>query len=61
MPTYVYKCPNCELTFDCFHSMKDDPHILCEKCGTICNKQITGGNGIIFKGEGFYETDYKNK
>jgi putative FmdB family regulatory protein len=60
MPTYDYKCDTCESTFEHFQSMKDEPlsECLCEKKGNV-KRLISNGTGIIFKGTGFYVTDYK--
>lgn len=61
MPTYEYECDKCKKHFDLFQSMKADPVKKCPKCGGKVHRLIGGGSGIIFKGSGFYETDYKNK
>ena len=61
MPTYEYECDKCNKRFDLFQSMKDDPIKKCPKCGGKVHRLIGGGSGIIFKGTGFYETDYKKK
>jgi putative FmdB family regulatory protein len=60
MPTYDYKCKDCDKVFEHFQSMKEDPltHCLCEKKGAV-TRMISSGSGIIFKGSGFYVTDYK--
>lgn len=61
MPTYTYACQKCEHQMDVFHSMNDTPKVKCEACGSTRTKKLIGtGAGIIFKGSGFYETDYKN-
>ena len=60
MPTYDYECEKCG-RFELFQSMKDDPIKECPKCKGIVHRLIGGGSGIIFKGTGFYETDYKKK
>ena len=60
MPTYEYICQKCGKTFEMFQSMKDAPLKICAcgKKGRI--KRLVGrGAGIIFKGSGFYETDYR--
>ena len=60
MPTYEYLCQKCGQTFEVFQSMKDAPLKVCTcgKRGKV--KRLLGrGAGIIFKGSGFYETDYK--
>jgi len=62
MPTYEYKCNNCGYTFDILQSIKAEPLKTCSKCGKeTLQKLISGGTGLIFKGSGFYLTDYKNK
>ena len=62
MPTYDYKCQACGHDWELFQSMKD-PHVKsCPKCKKRKAKRLLGlGAGIIFKGTGFYETDYKKK
>jgi len=60
MPTYEYLCLKCDKKFEVFQSMKDSPlkTCTCGKNGKV--KRLLGtGAGIIFKGSGFYETDYK--
>ena len=57
MPTYGYVCKSCNYTFDVVQSMRDDPLKVCPKCGKEIRRIINGGNGIIFKGKGFYITD----
>lgn len=61
MPTYEYECTVCGHVFDVFHSMTAKPRIKCTECGGRSKKKIGAGAGIIFKGSGFYETDYKRK
>ena len=60
MPTYDYECSKCGHVFEKFHSMSATPAVVCEKCGADSKKKIGGGNGIIFKGSGFYVNDYKS-
>lgn len=60
MPTYDYKCNVCNYTFEYFQSMKDAPLTECPKCGGQLKRLIGAGAGPIFKGTGFYQTDYKN-
>ena len=57
MPTYEYECKSCKHNFDVFQSIKDDPLKVCPKCGKELRRIINGGNGVIFKGGGFYVTD----
>ncbi len=60
MPTYEYVCPPCGHEFEKFQSMKDEPVKVCPACRTRQVKRKIGmGAGLIFKGSGFYETDYK--
>jgi putative FmdB family regulatory protein len=60
MPTYEYCCPACG-TFDVFQSMKDNPLKVCPTCRSRkIKRQISSGAGIIFKGSGFYQTDYRS-
>ena len=61
MPTYEYECTVCGHVFDVFHNMTAKPRIKCLECGGRTKKLIGAGAGIIFKGSGFYETDYKRK
>jgi len=63
MPTYEYKCKKCDRIFDHFQSMKDEPLKTCQfdDCDGEVERLISAGAGIIFKGSGFYETDYKKK
>lgn len=60
MPTYEYKCLNCSHRFEIFQSMKDDPLKTCPVCKGEIIRLIGAGAGPIFKGSGFYQTDYKN-
>ena len=60
MPTYEYACPKCGHTFELFQSMRDAPITQCPKCKKKGVKRLVGGGaGLIFKGSGFYITDYK--
>ena len=61
MPTYEYECKGCSHTFEVFQSMSAAPLTSCPQCGKEVRRLINGGNGIIFKGSGFYVTDTKNK
>ena len=60
MPTYEYKCNKCEEAFEYFQKISDSPLRECPVCGGELKRIISGGAGIIFKGKGFYTTDYKN-
>ncbi len=61
MPTYTYRCKKCRNQFEYFQSIIDKPLEVCPSCGGKLERVITGGSGLIFKGSGFYITDYKNK
>jgi putative FmdB family regulatory protein len=62
MPTYQYECENCEYSFEQSQSMTEKRLSKCPKCGKNKLARLIGsGSGIIFKGSGFYETDYKQK
>ena len=62
MPTYEYRCKNCESEHDIFQSITENPKRKCPKCGRMkLERLISSGGGVIFKGSGFYETDYKRK
>lgn len=61
MPTYTYRCKNCGKSQDEFHSMSAKPRVKCNVCGAACKRMIGTGSGVIFKGSGFYETDYKTR
>ena len=57
MPTYEYRCPEGH-EFERFQKMTDSARIRCPRCGRIAVRKISGGAGLIFKGSGFYITDY---
>ena len=62
MPTYDYICNNCEKMVEYFQSMSDAPKKECPECKkNSLRRVISGGTGLIFKGSGYYLTDYKNK
>ena len=62
MPTYQYECAACQHEFEAFQSITDDKLKKCPKCGKNKLQRLIGtGAGVIFKGTGFYETDYKRK
>ncbi|MFA5165529.1 MAG: FmdB family zinc ribbon protein [Candidatus Omnitrophota bacterium] len=61
MPHYDYECQKCKHVFEVFQSMTDKHLTKCPKCKGPVRRLIGGGSGIIFKGSGFYETDYKKK
>ena len=61
MPTYAYRCPKCEHTFEEFHGIKDTKPRKCPECGARAVRVPSGGAGLLFKGSGFYITDYRSK
>lgn len=62
MPTYDYQCSACGHEWELFQSMNDSPVKSCPKCPKRKARRLLGtGAGLIFKGSGFYETDYKQK
>ena len=61
MPTYEYECPDCDHTFELFQSMSAKPVKACPECNKRKVRRLIGaGAGLIFKGSGFYETDYRS-
>ncbi|MCM8776088.1 MAG: zinc ribbon domain-containing protein [Candidatus Omnitrophica bacterium] len=61
MPTYEYLCDSCGHRFEKFQMMQDKPIRKCPKCGKLkANRLISPGAGILFKGSGFYQTDYRS-
>ena len=62
MPTYDYICENCGYEFEQFQVITAKPIRKCPRCSNISLKRLIGsGSGVIFKGEGFYETDYRSE
>jgi putative FmdB family regulatory protein len=61
MPTYDYKCSDCNYTFEYFQPMSSVTLTECPKCKGTLKRIIGTGAGPIFKGSGFYQTDYKDK
>lgn len=59
MPTYEYECTSCGHNFEHSQSMTAKPLETCPKCGKKVKRLISSGSGIIFKGSGFYATDYR--
>jgi putative FmdB family regulatory protein len=57
MPTYEYECPSGH-AFEKFQKMTDKPRAKCPVCGKPATRKISGGAGLVFKGSGFYITDY---
>ena len=61
MPTYDYQCKKCGHAFEVFQSMTEKPLKICPECKGPVKRLIGSGAGLIFKGSGFYITDYKKK
>ena len=59
MPTYEYECRKCGHRFEKFQSITAEPVKTCPQCRGKVARLLSGGAGIIFKGSGFYQTDYK--
>lgn len=59
MPTYTYRCKACSHQFEEWQKMSDDPLVQCPSCKQNTLVRLIGGAGLIFKGSGFYLTDYK--
>lgn len=60
MPTYEYRCRDCGCAFEVFQRMSDRPAAPCPECGHGAERLISGGAGVLFKGDGFYITDYRS-
>jgi putative FmdB family regulatory protein len=60
MPTYEYECEACGHAFERFQSMRDEPIRTCPECGGAVRRLISSGGGLVFKGPGFYATDYRS-
>ena len=61
MPTYDYDCEACGAKLEIFQSMSESPKRKCPECGKLkLKRRIGSGAGILFKGSGFYETDYRS-
>lgn len=59
MPTYEYECVKCGHRFELFQTMSEKPRKRCPKCRGKVRRLVGTGAGIIFKGSGFYATDYR--
>jgi len=59
MPNYDFECLSCHHKFEMFQNMSDKVLTKCPKCGKKVKRLIGAGGGLIFKGSGFYATDYK--
>lgn len=60
MPTYEYRCPACGRDFERFQRMSDPPGAPCPASGKAAERLISAGGGLLFKGQGFYITDYRS-
>lgn len=60
MPTYEYRCTSCGHEFEVFQKMTDPPKKRCPECRSKVEKKLSAGAGLIFKGSGFYITDYRS-
>lgn len=60
MPTYDYICSNCSYKFEEYQRINDPLLEVCPNCAGKIQRKIGGGGGLLFKGTGFYITDYKN-
>lgn len=62
MPTYDYQCAACDHEFECFQSISSPVKRKCPACGQLKLKRLIGpGAAIVFKGSGFYQTDYRSE
>ncbi len=61
MPTYEYRCRECGRDFEVFQRMSDEPVAPCPNCGRGARRLISGGAGLLFKGDGFYITDHRSE
>ena len=60
MPTYEYECNSCGNRFERSQSIKAKPHAICTSCGRSARRLISAGAGLLFRGGGFYSTDYRS-
>jgi putative FmdB family regulatory protein len=60
MPTYEYRCAACGHHFERFQKMSEEAGADCPECGAVAERKMSGGAGLLFKGSGFYITDYRN-
>ncbi len=62
MPTYDYQCDACDYTFELYQGINDAKKRKCPKCGKLKLRRLLGtGAAIVFKGSGFYQTDYRSE
>lgn len=60
MPTYEYRCTACNHEFELFQRMSEEPGAPCPECGAPAERRLSAGAGLLFKGSGFYITDYRS-
>lgn len=60
MPTYEYRCPEGH-HFELFQRISEEPAATCPECGAAAERVLSGGAGFLFRGEGFYITDYRSE
>ena len=60
MPTYEYECRDCGHAFERFQGINEDPIVECPECLGKVRRLISSGGGLVFKGPGFYATDYRS-
>ncbi|MGH8004870.1 MAG: FmdB family zinc ribbon protein [Limisphaerales bacterium] len=60
MPTYEYECNSCQYLFEAFQGISEEPLTECPRCNGPVKRKISGGSGLLFKGKGFYITDYRS-
>jgi len=61
MPTYEYRCTACRHDFEKFQRMSEEPVAVCPVCGKNAQRRLSAGAGLLFKGSGFYITDYRSE
>ena len=61
MPTYEYRCGGCQNEFEKVQKMSEEPRAQCPVCGAEATRRLSGGAGLLFKGSGFYITDYRSE
>jgi len=61
MPTYEYECTQCAHVFEKFHAISAEPPKRCPKCRCKVKRRLSTGAGLLFKGSGFYITDYRSE
>ena len=61
MPIYEYYCTDCDLKFELLKSIKENQSAECPKCNKLAERQVSLIGGLVFKGTGFYITDYNKK